>query len=80
MVSGLNWDRNRGSVDQNSRISGIEKRTMAMRSRPRPKAHPILSGTPKKKGTIKMVSDPSLGPLRTHDRTAYLHGRGLLVG
>jgi hypothetical protein len=40
-----NCERNRESLDQNRRMSGMEKRTMAMRSRPRPKAHPILLST-----------------------------------
>jgi hypothetical protein len=43
-----NWERKRESDDQNNRISGMEKRIIAMRSNPKPKAQPILSGTSKK--------------------------------
>jgi len=39
---GVNWVRKRGSVDQKRRMSGMEKRTMESRSRPRPKAQPDL--------------------------------------
>jgi hypothetical protein len=39
----LNWERNRGSVDQKSRMSGMEKSGMHMRSSPRPNAHAISS-------------------------------------
>jgi hypothetical protein len=41
-----NWERKRGSWDQKRRMSGIEKRSIAMRSRPRPKAQPTWEGTP----------------------------------
>ncbi|RUP47095.1 hypothetical protein BC936DRAFT_146131 [Jimgerdemannia flammicorona] len=41
-----NWSRKRGSCDQKRRMSGMSKRTIARRSRPKPKAQPILSVRP----------------------------------
>jgi len=43
---GWNWVRKRGSWDQKRRMSGMEKRTMERRSRPRPKAQPDLWDIP----------------------------------
>ncbi|EZF93700.1 hypothetical protein H113_05859 [Trichophyton rubrum MR1459] len=41
-----NWERNLGSLDQKRRMSGILNKSIAIRSRPRPKAQPIRCGTP----------------------------------
>ena len=46
MVPFWNWEEKRGSVDQKRRMSGMEKRTMERRSRPRPKAQPDLWDMP----------------------------------
>jgi len=48
---------NLSSWDQNSRISGIEKSTIARRSRPRPKAQPCLLGWPGGR-RFEYVNDP----------------------
>jgi len=47
----LNCSKKHWSRDQKRRMSGIPNRSMATRSRPAPKAHPILSGMPGKRET-----------------------------
>ena len=48
MTPGRNCLMKRGFSDQKSRISGMPKRTIAIRSSPKPNAQPILSEWPAK--------------------------------
>ena len=62
------WERNRGSLDQNSRISGISKRTMASLSSPRPNAHETVPALP----LFSKIADSVTPQPRTSSQSPWL--------